>query len=61
MCLDNFPNNGPIRQEMANEILLHLNTDNFKPSGSWLHRFKPIQDMGCRVVSGESGNVSQAV
>jgi hypothetical protein len=59
MRSDNVPINGPILREKANEITLRLNIDNFKASNGWLHRFKLRQDVGYRVVSGESGSVSQ--
>jgi hypothetical protein len=59
MCSDNIPINGPILREKANEIALCLNIDNFKASNGWLLRFKLRHDVGYRVVSGESGSVSQ--
>jgi hypothetical protein len=43
------------------QMKLHftLKKDNFKASNGWLHRFKLRHDVGYRVVSGESGSVSQ--
>jgi hypothetical protein len=59
MRSDNFPINGPILREKANEIALRLRIDDFKASNGWLHRFKLRHDVGCRVMIGESGSVSQ--
>jgi hypothetical protein len=59
MRSDNVPINGPILREKANEIAFRLNIDNFKASNGWLHRYKMRHDVGYRVVSGESGSISQ--
>jgi hypothetical protein len=54
MRADNVSIDGPELHAKAIEIALRLNTDNFKASNRWLHRFKQRHDITYRNGFGES-------
>ncbi|KAH6933569.1 hypothetical protein HPB50_016341 [Hyalomma asiaticum] len=57
----NFPISGPILEQKAREIALHMGAENFAVSDGWLSRFKKRHGLVFKAISGESAAVNRDV